>query len=126
VGAFLFILPILAFDIWLALTTGRRQWQKWRESRNWRQVALAALAGVLLAILCAFVIQYKDGPQLHLKGFPVPFDFAYLEDKRWVASSSPSLIRMCARCTDVITGLIAPLIPCKIAEFLRVVKKELN
>ncbi len=125
-GALLFILPILAFDIWLALTTGRRQWAKWRETRNWKMAAFAVASGVLLAILCAFVVQYKDGPQLRLKGFPVPFDFSALEDKTWVASSSPPLLRVLARLTDVVTGLIAPLIPCKFAEFLRVVKKEIN
>jgi hypothetical protein len=125
VAALFFILPIVAFDVWLALTTGRHQWAKWRDAANWRPAILTAVVSVLLAVLFAFV-QYKYGSPLKLTGFPVPFDFSSFQDKHWVPTSSPPPLQVVARVTDILTGLIAPLIPFKIAEFLRVVKKEIN
>jgi hypothetical protein len=85
-----------------------------------------AAAGVFLAVICAFVFEYKNGTKLRLKGFPVPFAFFYMENDHWTASTSPAPLALLAQATDMITGLAAPLIPFKVAEFLRVVKEEIK
>ena len=125
-GGLLFIAPILAFDVWLTCTTGRRQWRKWREARNWQAMAGAIVAGVFLAIFCTFLLEYKNGAKLRLSGFPVPFAFYSLENDHWVASTSGAPLAFFARLTDFVTGLAAPMIPFKIWEFLMVVKEEIN
>ncbi len=125
-GALIFILPILAFDLWLAWTTGRRQFEKWRLARAWPQVAAFAAAGLILAVIGAFVVEYKNGAFLRLRGFPVPFEFHSLQDGQWIATTSAAPLAFLSRLTDAITGLAAPLIPFKVAEFLRVVKEEIK
>lgn len=126
VGALFLIAPILAFDIWLTLTTGRRQWAKWRAAGNWRHAAAAVAAGVALAVFCAFFVKFTNGHMLRLQGFPVPYFFESFQDKHWVPSTSAPALDVLERATDFVTGLAAPLIPYKIAEFLRVVKEELK
>jgi hypothetical protein len=125
-GGLIFILPILAFDIWLISTTGKRQWQRWRERREWNKIVGVIGAGILLAVYCAFFVAFKNGTTLKLRGFPVPFIFSTLENNEWTTTTSPGALAFLARLTDFFTGLVAPLIPFKIGEFLRVVKEELK
>jgi hypothetical protein len=125
-GGLLFILPILAFDVWLTYTTGRRQWRKWRETNAWRPMTAVVIAGLLLAVVFAFVFEFKNGTKLRLKGFPVPFAFFSLENDQWITTTSAAPLELLSRVTDAVTGLAAPLIPFKIAEFLRVVKEEIK
>ena len=125
-GGLIFILPILAFDVWLTCTIGKRQWTRWRAAKDWRSIAAVLAAGIVLAILCAFVIEFKNGTKLRLKGFPVPFTFFSLENDQWIVTTSPAPLDLLARATDLVTGLVSPLIPFKIAEFLRVVKEEIK
>ena len=110
-GGLLLILPTLAFDIWLAVTTGKRQWRRWREKRAWRAMALAALCGVALAIGLTFVAHF--GP---LRGFPIP----------WQHTSIPPLVSFAGAGADFLTGLVLPLVPFKVKEFIKEVKAELK
>ncbi|HWD19136.1 MAG TPA: hypothetical protein VHB20_07640 [Verrucomicrobiae bacterium] len=125
-GGLIFILPILAFDVWVSLTTGRRQWQEIRAQRNWRKAAAMVGAGILLAALFAFFIEFKNGTTLRLKGFPVPFEFSQLQDGHWVVTTSTPGLAWLERVTDIVTGLVAPVVPFKVAEFLRTVKEEIK
>jgi hypothetical protein len=122
----IFILPILAFDIWLCCTTGWRQLKIWRDQKEWRRIALAAAIGLALAVWFTFFIQYGFGPQIRAKGFPIPLVFFHLADKSWIAEPLPSVLPYIGGATDIITGLAAPFIPYKIAEFLKKVKAELK
>jgi hypothetical protein len=122
----IFIIPILAFDTWLACTTGRRQVRRWLELKQWRQLAAAGAIGVALAVWLTFFMQYGGGPKIRVQSFPVPLVFFHLEDKGWTRNVlSPSLLYVGAA-ADFLTGLAAPFIPYKIAEFLKKVKEELK
>jgi hypothetical protein len=125
-GGLFLILPIAAFDVWLGCTTGRRQLAQWRAQKNWRRPAAAAAAGLLLAFLFAFFIKYNMGTQLRLQGFPIPLAFYHLDGKTWTRTTPPAPLPVLGAATNFLTGLAAPFIPCKIAEFLKVVKAELK
>ena len=121
-GGLLLILPIMAFDLWLAFTTGRRQLAQWGVPKHRRPLAAAAAIGLLLAFWLAFFVQYGDGAQLRVRGFPVPLAFFHIDVKTWTPAPTPAL----GAAADFLTGLAAPLIPFKIAEFLKTVKAELK
>ncbi len=123
-GGLFLILPIVAFDVWLICTTGRRQLAQWRSQKNWRHPAAAAAAGVLLAAWLAFLLEYSSGAKLRVRGFPIPVAFLHLEAQTWTRTTPP--MPALGAAADILTGLAAPLIPCKIAEFLRKVKAELK
>src|SRR5271166_1422939 len=118
----IFILPILAFDIWLCGTTGRRQIKIWQDQREWRKIAAAIAIGLALAVWFTFFIQYGFGPNIRAKGFPIPLVFFHLADKAWIPAPLPAALPYLGGATDIITGLAAPCIPYKIAEFLKKVK----
>ena len=120
------IAPILAFDIWLACTTGKREWDQWRTGVKSSRLLWLVGAGLIFALLCAFVIEYHWSDKLRFRGFPVPFCFFALEGNTWTNTSSAGPLPLLARLTDLATGLVAPLIPFKVAEFLRAVKAELK
>ena len=92
-GGLILIVPVLALDIWLGCTTGKRRLSLWR----------------------AFLLQYHADSQL-LKGFPIP----------WAGTTLPGFVACLGAAADFLTGLAAPLIPFKIAEFLSEVKAELK
>src|SRR5579862_3815076 len=114
-GGLLLIVPIVAFDLWLACTTGRRQLALWRARKAWRPMAWAAVAGVFLAVWLTFLFQYHFGTN-EFKGLPIP----------WAHTSLPMAVTVLGAATDFLTGLTAPFIPFKIAEFLKEVKAELK
>jgi len=125
-GGLLLILPIVAFDIWLSCTTGRRQLAEWISRRNWRHLAAAVVAGLLLAVWLAFFVAYSSGAQLRVQGFPIPVAFFHLDDKTWTSTTPPRLLHVAGVAANFLTGLAAPFIPFKIAEFFKVVKAELK
>jgi hypothetical protein len=125
-GGLFLILPVVAFDIWLSCTTGRRQLAQWRASRNWRHFAATAAAGLLLAIWLAFFVEYSSGAQLRVQGFPIPVAFFHLDEKTWTRTTPPRLLHVLGVAANFLTGLAAPFIPFKIAEFFKVVKAELK
>jgi hypothetical protein len=114
-GGLLLIAPIVAFDVWLGCTTGKRQCSIWLARKEWRRLAGAAGAGLLLAVWLAFFLQYHVGPDL-LKGFPIP----------WGHTTLPRAVACLGAGADFLTGLAAPFIPFKIAQFLKEVKAELG
>jgi hypothetical protein len=125
-GGLLLILPLVAFDLWLACTTGRRQLAVWRAQKNWSHFAAAAAAGLLLAVWLAFFVAYSSGAQLRVQGFPIPVAFFHLDEKIWTRTTPPAPLPGLGAAVNFLTGLAAPLIPFKIAEFLKVVKAELK
>ena len=125
-GGLLFILPIVAFDVWLSCTTGRRQLALWRAQKNWRHLAAAGAAGLLLAVWFAFFVKYNMGVAYRLQGFPIPVVFFHLDDKTWTRSTPPAPLPVLGAAANFLTGLAAPFIPFTIAEFLKVVKAELK
>jgi hypothetical protein len=125
-GGLLFILPIVAFDVWLCWTTGRRQLALWTAHGNWRPLAAAAAAGLLLAVWLAFFVKYSNGDRLRVQGFPVPLVFFHLDRDTWTRAALPAPLRVLGLGADFLTGLAAPFIPFKIAAFLKIVKAELK
>ena len=125
-GGLLLIVPIVAFDLWLFRATGRRQLAQWRAQKYWRRPAAAAAAGLLLAVWLAFFLQYGNGARLRVRGFPVPVAFFHLDGKTWTRTAPPAPLPALGAAANFLTGLAAPLIPLKIAEFLRKVKAELK
>jgi hypothetical protein len=119
------IIPILAFDIWLSCTTGRRQVGRWLELRQWRRIVAALATGLALAVWLTFFVQYGNGPEMR-KGFPIPLLFFHPEDKTWARTALPASLLYAGVAADFLTGLAAPFIPFKIAEFLKQVKAELK
>jgi hypothetical protein len=125
-GGLLLILPVVAFDIWLSCTTGRRQLAEWSASRNWRHLAAALAAGLLLAVWLGFFVAYSSGAQLRIRGFPIPVAFFHLDGQTWTRTTPPRLLQLSGVAANFLTGLAAPFIPFKIAEFFKVVKAELK
>jgi hypothetical protein len=125
-GGLFLILPIVAFDVWLSCTTGRRQLAEWKARKNWRHLAAAAAAGLLLAVWLGFFVKYSGGSTLRIEGFPVPVAFLHLDDKVWTRTTPPPPLPVLATMANFLTGLAAPFIPFKIAEFFKVVKAELK
>jgi len=119
------IIPILAFNIWLFCTTGRRQMRRWLELRQWRQIAAACAIGVVLAVWLTFFVKYGNGPETR-KGFPIPLLFFHPDDKIWTRTDLPAALLYASAAVDFLTGLAAPFVPYKIAEFLKQVKAELK
>jgi hypothetical protein len=124
-GGLIFIIPILAFDVWLSCTTGRRQMRRWLELKQWRRIVAAGAAGLALAVWLTFFVQYGNGPETR-KGFPIPLLFFHPEDKTWTRTALPAALFYASAAADFLTGLAAPFIPSKIAEFLKQVKAELK
>lgn len=110
-GGLFLILPTLAFDFWLGLTVGRRQWGRWREKRARGAPAAALAGGIALAIVLTFVAHFGK-----LGGFPIP----------WRNAEIPGWVSGLGAAADFLTGLVAPLIPFKTAEFIKEVKAELK
>jgi hypothetical protein len=63
---------------------------------------------------------------MRIQGFPIPLVFFHLEDKGWTQTVLPASLPYAGATADFLTGLAAPFIPYKIAEFLKKVKEELK
>jgi len=124
-GGLILILPLLAFDLWLLATTGKKQFQIWRRASAWPRLAGAAALGLALAVWLAFYVQYQWGSELRVIGLPVPVCFFHLEDGQWVDFVPPAPMQWAGCAVNFLTGLAAPFIPFKAAQFLRSVKAEL-
>src|ERR1017187_4050153 len=124
-AALIIILPVLAFDVWLLSTTGMKQFKIWAAARAWPRPAGMVFIGLALSIWLAFFVKYKWGATMRVTGFPIPDSFSSLENGQWGDSSSPPAIHYAAILGNLLSGLIAPLIPFKVTEFLRAVKAEL-
>lgn len=123
---FLLIIPILAFDIWLALTTGKRAFREMMAARKYPKLGLMVITGIVIAVWFTFFAQYNMGKTLRLISFPVPSGSFRLENEKWVSFVVPQPYLFFGQAANFITGLIIPFIPFKIAEFLRAVKQELR
>ncbi len=124
-GGLLLILPIAALDLWLICTTGKGQLAEWRARQRWHPLAATTGAGLLLAIWLAFFVEYNSGGQLRVAGFPIPVAFFHLDGKTWTRTTPPAPLPLLGAAANFLTGLAAPFIPFKIAEFLKKVKAEL-
>jgi hypothetical protein len=125
-GGLILIIPILAFDVWLSCTTGRRQVRRWLELGQWPRIVAVFAAGLALAVWLTFFVRYGNGTKMRIQGFPIPLVFFHLEDKTWTRTTLPSSLPYAGAAADFFTGLAAPFIPFKIAEFLKKVKAELK
>jgi hypothetical protein len=127
-GGLILILPVLAFDVWLLATTGKKQFKIWTQARAWPRLAGAAGLGVALGVWLAFFIQYNWDAQTRAEGFPIPDAYSRLENGRWSAFLPPPsrALQLLGIAANFLSGLAAPLIPFKAAEFLRSVKAELS
>lgn len=63
---------------------------------------------------------------MRIEGFPIPLVFFHLDDKTWTRTILPAWLPYLGGVTDFATGLAAPFIPYKVAEFLKIVKAELK
>jgi hypothetical protein len=124
-GGLLLILPVLALDVWLLATTGKSQFKIWTQGRAWPRLAGAAALGVALGVWLALFVEYRWGSKTRVIGFPVPVSFFHLEDGNWVDFIPPAAMQCLGWTANFLSGLAAPLIPFKAAEFLRSVKAEL-
>jgi hypothetical protein len=125
-GALILILPVLAFDVWLMASTGKKQIKTWTQARAWPRLAGTAGLGVALGIWLALFVEYKWGSSIRVIGFPVPVCFFHLEDGEWVDFIPPAPMQYLGCAANFLSGLAAPLLPFKAAGFLRGVKAELR
>lgn len=125
-GGLILIVPVLAFDVWLLATTGKRQFKIWTQARAWLRLAATAGLGVALGVWLSLFVEYKWGSTVRVIGFPVPVCFFHLEDGNWVGFIPPAAMQCLGWAANFLSGLAAPLIPFKAAEFLRSVKAELK
>ena len=126
-GGLILILPVLALDVWLLGTTGKRQCKIWTQARAWPHLAGAAGVGVALGVWLAFFVQYNWDTQTRAEGFPIPDAFSSLQNGRWTAFLPPSslALQLLGIAANFLSGLAVPVMPFKAAEFLRSVKAEL-
>jgi len=124
-GGLIIIVPVLAFDVWLLATTGKKQFKIWSQARAWPKLAGAAGIGVALGVWLALFVEYHWGARMRVIGFPVPVCFFHLEDGNWIDYLIPTPMQWLGAAANFLSGLAAPLIPFKAAEFLRTVKAEL-
>jgi hypothetical protein len=124
-GALILILPVLAADVWLLTTTGKKQFKTWTQARAWTRLAGVVVFGAALGVWLGFFVEYKWGANLRVIGFPVPVCFFHLEDGEWVDFPLPKAMMYLGCAVNFLSGLVVPLIPFKAAEFLRSVKAEL-
>ncbi len=124
-GRLIIILPVLAFDVWLLATTGKKQCKIWAQARAWPRLAGAAALGVALGVWLALFVEYHWGAGTRVIGFPVPVCFFHLEDGNWVDFIPPAAMQYLGWTANFLSGLAAPILPFKAAEFLRSVKAEL-
>jgi hypothetical protein len=125
-GGLFLIVPILAFDIWLSCTTGKRQLQRWAGCGQWRPIIYVLGSGLILAIVLTFFVRYHWNPDERVEGFPIPLIFSHQEGTVWTRTTLPGGMPYLGRAADFLTGLVAPLIPFKVAEFMKIVKAELK
>ena len=127
-GGLILIVPVLAFDVWLLATTGKRQFKIWTQARAWLRLAGAVVLGIALGVWLAFFVQYNWDTQTRAEGFPIPDAFSSLQNGRWTAFlPPPSLaLQLLGIAANFLSGLAAPLLPFKAADFLRSVKAELK
>jgi len=124
-GALILILPVLAVDVWLLATTGKKQFNIWKQARAWTRLAGAAVLGAALGVWLGSFVEYKWGAEIRVAGFPIPVCFFHLENGEWVDFPLPSAMIFLGFIANFLSGLVVPLIPFKAAEFLRSVKAEL-
>jgi hypothetical protein len=125
-GGLFLIVPVVAFDIWLSCTTGQRQLQRWADHGQRRPMLCMLAIGFVLAIGLTFFVQYGWGQDQRVKGFPIPLVFFHQDGNTWTRTTLPNGMSYIGGAADFLTGLVAPLIPFKVAEFLKVVKAELK
>jgi hypothetical protein len=125
-GGLFLIVPVVAFDIWLSCTTGNRHFRQWAGNGQWRPAIYVLGLGLVLAILLTFFVRYGWGPGQRVQGFPIPLVFFHQDGKTWTRTTLPGGMQYVGSAADFLTGLVAPLIPYKVAEFIKVVKAELK
>jgi hypothetical protein len=125
-GGLFLIVPVVAFNIWLSCTTGKRQFQQWAVRGQRRRMLYFLGIGLVLAVLLTFFVRYQWDPDQRVQGFPIPLVFFHKDDKTWTRTTLPEVMPYIGGAADFLTGLVAPLIPFKIAEFLKIVKAELK
>jgi hypothetical protein len=124
-GALILILPVLAVDVWLLATTGKKQFNIWKQARAWTRLTGAAAIGAALGVWLSSFVEYKWGAEIRVAGFPIPVCFFHLENGEWVDFPLPTAMIFLGSIANFLSGLVVPLIPFKAAEFLRSVKAEL-
>ncbi len=124
-GSIILIIPIAVFSVWLLSTTGRRVLDKKRAQGKLAQFGLIVLIGLAIGAWFTFVVNYKMGATLRLKSFPVPTEFIYLQDGKWVESPLPPIMKAAVVATDFLFGIAIAFFPSKVREFVRQVKAEL-
>jgi hypothetical protein len=125
-GGLFLIVPVVAFDIWLSCTTGRRQLQLWASRGQRRPTAYVLGIGLILAVWVTFFAKYQWSQDQRVEGFPIPRVFFHQEGKTWTRTTLPGMMPYISGAADFLTGLVAPMIPFKVAEFLKKVKAELK
>jgi hypothetical protein len=120
------IIPVLAFDIWLLLTTGRRFLAQPPAPGRRRELTLMLCVGTALGIVFAFFAHYSLSKTFRIVGFPIPIALSQLEKDQWLNAQDPLAIRVLAQITDFISGFAVVLLPRKIGEFLDKVRQELK
>jgi hypothetical protein len=127
-GALIVILPVFAFDVWLLLTTGRKQWQRWAGEGKTSNIIKAMVIGLALGLWLAFFVTYKWDARTRVTGFPIPWASSSLNGDQW-SEFAPTPIAALAQlglAANFLTGFAAVAMPFKVAEFLQTVKAELN
>jgi hypothetical protein len=125
-GGLFLIVPVVAFDIWILCTTGMRQYHDWSGRRHWRPMIYVLCSGFVLAVALTFFVRYQWDKEQRVEGFPIPLVFFHQEGKAWTRTTLQGVMPYIGGAADFLSGLVAPLIPFKVAEFIKVVKAELK
>ncbi|HEY3857598.1 MAG TPA: hypothetical protein VGO67_24715 [Verrucomicrobiae bacterium] len=125
-GGLFLIIPVMAFDVWIAFTTGRQQFRDWAAAGKQKSIFYCVGIGIVLAVALTFFVRYQWGADQRVRGFPVPLAFTFKDGDALKRTILPGSMEYVGVLADFVTGLVAPLIPFKIAEFIKAVKAELK
>jgi hypothetical protein len=125
-GGLFLIIPVVAFDVWMFFTTGRQQFRDWAADGKRKPIFYCAGIGIVLAVVMTFFVRYQWGPDQRVRGFPIPLAFTFKDGDVLKRTMLPGPMPYVGGFADFLTGLVAPLIPFKVAEFIKTVKAELK
>ena len=118
---------MLAFDVWLLATTGKKQFNIWTQARAWPRLAGAVGIGLALGFGWPFSCNTNGTTKPASKVSRSLIAFSSLQDGKWSVflPTRSVAVQVLAVAANFFSGLAAPLLPFKAAEFLRSVKAEL-
>jgi len=116
---FLFILPVLALDLWIIFSSAR--WLKRVDTTpRWRKAGVILISlGAGVGIWFSAFLTIRPTAKTRIVGFPIPVTVLQNDNGKWTPTDVPDVVRWGALATNLLTGIALALIPVKVAILTR-------